>query len=50
MVHRSWDQSLTEVSILVTSTIAVRARAWFREFREIGVKCVVHNIERAVTQ
>ncbi len=28
---------------------AVRARAWFREFREIALKCVVHNIKRAVT-
>ncbi|MFB1066303.1 IS5 family transposase [Natrinema sp. H-ect4] len=28
---------------------AVRARAWFREFREIVLKCVVHNIKRAVT-
>ena len=28
---------------------AVRARAWFREFREIVVICVVHNIKRAIT-
>jgi len=28
---------------------AVHARAWFREFREIVLKCVVHNIKRAVT-
>jgi len=28
---------------------AVRARAWFREFREIVLKCVVHNIKRAVS-
>jgi len=28
---------------------AVRARAWFREFREIVLKCVVYNIKRAVT-
>ncbi|WP_267643966.1 IS5 family transposase [Haloarchaeobius amylolyticus] len=29
---------------------AVRARIWFREFRELVLKCVVHNIKRAVTQ
>jgi IS5 family transposase len=28
---------------------AVRARAWFREFREIVLKCVAHGIKRAVT-
>jgi len=28
---------------------AVRARAWFCEFREIVLKCIFHNIERAVT-
>src|SRR6056297_328875 len=28
---------------------AERARAWFREFREIVLKCAVHNIKRAVT-
>jgi len=28
---------------------AIRARAWFREFREIVLKCVVHNIKRTVT-
>jgi IS5 family transposase len=27
---------------------AVRARTWFREFRELVVKCVVHNIKRAL--
>jgi IS5 family transposase len=30
--------------------IAVRARSWFREFREIALKCVVYNIKRAVKQ
>ncbi len=29
---------------------AVRARAWYREFRELVLKCVVHNIKRAVRQ
>ncbi len=28
---------------------AVRARAWFCEFREIVLKCVVPNIKRAIT-
>ena len=32
-----------------TFSDVVRARAWFREFREIVLKCVVHNIKRAVT-
>ena len=30
--------------------VAVRARSWFREFREIALMCVVYNIERAVKQ
>jgi len=29
---------------------AVRARSWFREFREIALMCVVYNITRAVKQ
>ena len=29
---------------------AVRARSWFREFREIMLMCVVYNIKRAVKQ
>ena len=29
---------------------AVRARAWYREFREIVLMCVVYNIKRAVKQ
>ena len=29
---------------------AVRARAWFREFREIALMCVVYNIKRAAEQ
>ena len=29
---------------------AVRARAWYREFREIALMCVVYNIRRAVKQ
>jgi len=29
---------------------AVRARAWYREFREIALMCVVYNINRAVKQ
>ena len=29
---------------------AVRARSWFREFREIALRCVVYNIKRAVKQ
>lgn len=30
--------------------VAVRARTWDREFRVLVLKCVVHNIKRAVTQ
>ena len=29
---------------------AVRARDWYREFREITLMCVVYNIKRSVTQ
>ncbi len=29
---------------------AVRARSWFREFREIALMCAVCNIKQAVTQ
>jgi len=29
---------------------AVRARTWYREFRELVVKCIVHNIKRALDQ
>jgi IS5 family transposase len=28
----------------------VRARSWFREFREIVLMCVVYNIKRFVKQ
>jgi len=28
---------------------AVRARSWYREFREIVLMCVVYNIKRAVS-
>jgi len=28
----------------------VRARSWFREFREIALMCVVYNIKRLVKQ
>ena len=31
-------------------TIAVRARSWFREFREIALMCMVYNIKRFVKQ
>jgi IS5 family transposase len=27
---------------------AVRARAWYREFREMALMCTVYNIKRAV--
>jgi IS5 family transposase len=29
---------------------ALRARSWFREFREIALTCVVSNTKRAVKQ
>ncbi len=28
---------------------AVRARSWYREFREIVLMCAVYNIKRAVS-
>jgi IS5 family transposase len=37
-------------SIKRTHGDAVRARTWYREFRELVVKCVVHNIKRTATQ
>ena len=37
-------------SIKRTHGDAVRARTWYREFRELVVKCVVHNIKRAAKQ
>ena len=37
-------------SIKRTLGHAVRARAWYREFREIVLMCAVYNIKRAVTQ
>ncbi|ODR80831.1 transposase [Haladaptatus sp. W1] len=33
-----------------THGVAVRARTWYREFRELVLKCVVYNIKRTVTQ
>ena len=36
-------------SIKRTHGDTVRAQAWYREFRELVVKCVVHNIKRAAT-
>lgn len=32
-----------------THGVAVRARSWYGEFRELVLKCVIHNINRAVT-
>ena len=29
---------------------AVRARSWFREFREIALMCMVYNIKHFVKQ
>ncbi|SET85402.1 hypothetical protein SAMN04488694_11465 [Natrinema hispanicum] len=29
---------------------AVRARTWYREFREIALMCVVYNIKQAIKQ
>ena len=34
-------------SIKRTHGDAVRARAWYREFRELVLKCVIHNIKHA---
>jgi len=41
---------LSEYSAIALITLAVRARSWFREFREIALMCVVYNIKRAVKQ
>ncbi len=35
-------------SIKRTLGSAVRARTWYREFREVALMCVVHNIKGAV--
>ncbi len=49
------DYGQRTLSETVFSTIkrtlghAVRARAWYREFREIVLMCAVYNIKRAVT-
>jgi hypothetical protein len=31
-------------------TIALRARSWYREFREVALMCAVYNIKRAAKQ
>ncbi len=36
-------------SIKRTHGVAVRARTWYREFCELVLKCVVHNIKRTAT-
>ena len=47
------QRSMTEtVNSVVKRSLgfAVRARSWYREFREIALMCVVYNIKRAVKQ
>ncbi len=47
------QRSLTEtVNSAVKRSLgyAVRARTWYREFREIALMCVVYNINRAIKQ
>ncbi|QLH81968.1 IS5 family transposase [Halosimplex pelagicum] len=51
--NRYNQRSMTEtVNSAVKRSLgfAVRARSWFREFREIALMCVVYNIKRAVKQ
>jgi len=47
------QRSMTETvnsAIKRSLDFAVRARSWFREFREIALMCVVYNIKRFVEQ
>jgi IS5 family transposase len=47
------QRSMTEtVNSVVKHSLgfAVRARSWYREFREVALMCVVYNIKRAVKQ
>jgi len=51
--NRYNQRSMTEtVNSAVKRSLgfAVRARSWYREFREIALMCVVYNIKRAVKQ
>jgi IS5 family transposase len=51
--NRYHQQSMSETvfsSIKRTRDAAVRARAWYRKFREIVMVCAVYNIKRAVKQ
>jgi len=51
--QRNNQRSMTEtVGSAVGRSLgfAVRARSWFREFREIALMCVVYDIKRAVKQ
>jgi len=49
-----YDQrSMTETvnsSVKRSLGFVVRARSWFREFREIALMCVVYNIKRFIKQ
>lgn len=42
------DSGASLSTIKWTLGYAVRARAWFRKFREIVLMCAVYNIKRAV--
>ncbi len=47
------QRSMTETvnsSVKRSLGYAVRARSWYREFREIAQMCVVYNIKRAIKQ
>ena len=47
------QRSMTETvnsAIKRSLGFAVRARSWYREFREIALMCFVYNIKRAVKQ
>jgi len=35
---------------VVQTTPAVRAREWYREFREIVLMCLVYNIKQYITR
>ena len=43
-------QRLSSSTIKRTPGHAVRARAWYREFRAIVLMCAVYNIKRVVKQ
>jgi len=48
LVSHEVERGLERGSKQMQTTPAVRARNWYREFREIVLMCAVYNIKRAV--